>query len=369
MIDIDALRNNLNNLKTLVAELGVSINISKLQVELSELEKKQEDPDIWSNVKEAQAVMQQAKRLSNRINSYKKLSSAIDENLELIAMIELLGEYDELDLVQSSYKELNAIAEKMRLETYLSGEYDACNAILAIHPGAGGTDSQDWAEMLYRMYTRYAEKKGFTCQLIDLLPGEEAGIKSVTFEVSGDMVYGYLKSERGVHRLIRMSPFNSDGLRHTSFASLDVMPIIEDNSIIEIKPEDLKIDTYRAGGAGGQHVNRTDSAVRITHIPTGIVTQCQNERSQIQNREVAMKMLRARLAERKEKENLERNKAIRGNMKKIEWGSQIRTYTFQPYTMVKDERTGMTTYNVDDVMDGDIDCFIDEYLKRSVSNE
>lgn len=369
MIDIDELRNNLKSLKELVDELGTSINPQKLECELKELEKKQEDPNIWSNVKQAQEIMQKAKRLASKINSYKTLAKNVDETVELLNMAESLEAYDELQTVYDMYAEQKKIAEKMRLETYLSGEYDACNAILSIHPGAGGTDAQDWASMLYRMYTRYAERKGFTCSLIDLLPGEEAGLKSVTFEVDGDMVYGFLKSERGVHRLIRMSPFNSDGLRHTSFASLDVMPIIEDNSIIEIKPEDLKIDTFRSGGAGGQHVNRTDSAVRITHIPTGIVTQCQNERSQIQNREVAMKMLRAKLAERKEKENLERNKAIRGNMKKIEWGSQIRTYTFQPYTLVKDERTGLTNYNVNDVMDGDIDSFIDEYLKRSVANE
>lgn len=356
-------------MKELVVELGDSINPKKLESDLKDLEKKQEDPNIWSNVKQAQEIMQQTKRVSNKLNAYNNLAKSVDETIELLNMVESLEEYDELQTVNDSFVELKKTADKMRLETYLSGEYDACNAILSIHPGAGGTDAQDWASMLYRMYTRYAERKGYTCSLIDLLPGEEAGIKSVTFEVDGDMAYGFLKSERGVHRLIRMSPFNSDGLRHTSFASLDVMPIIEDNAVIEIKPEDLKIDTFRSGGAGGQHVNRTDSAVRITHIPTGIVTQCQNERSQIQNREVAMKMLRARLAERKEKENLERNKAIRGNMKKIEWGSQIRSYTFQPYTLVKDERTGLSKYNVDDVMDGDIDCFIDEYLKRSVSNE
>ena len=257
----------------------------------------------------------------------------------------------------------------LTLSTLLSGKYDSLNAILTLHAGAGGTEAQDWCEMLYRMYTRYVERSGWGCTELDCLPGDEAGLKSVTFRVEGDNAYGYLKAEKGVHRLVRISPFDSQARRHTSFASLEVMPEIVDTSEIEIRPEDLKVDTYRSSGAGGQHVNKTESAVRITHLPTGIIVACQNERSQIQNREVAMQMLRSKLIERREREREEEAAAISGKLKKIEWGSQIRSYVFCPYTMVKDHRTGYETGNVQAVMDGDLDGFINEYLKMSVATD
>ena len=246
----------------------------------------------------------------------------------------------------------------------MTGEYDGCNCILSLHAGAGGTEAQDWTQMLYRMYTRFCERMGFAVRELDMLDGDEAGIKSVTFEVTGDYAYGYLKSERGVHRLVRISPFDANARRHTSFASLDVSPVIEDDSEIEIRPEDLRIDTYRASGAGGQHVNRTDSAVRITHIPTGIVVQCQNERSQVQNKEMCFIWLRARLAELREQQRQEQMGEIKGELKKIEWGSQIRSYVFQPYTMVKDHRTGYEMGDVNAVMDGQLEGFVTSYLQK-----
>ena len=253
----------------------------------------------------------------------------------------------------------------MRLATLLRGKYDALNAILTLHAGAGGTEACDWVSMLYRMYTRYAERSGYSVEELDALDGDSAGLKSVSFRVEGENAYGYLKAEKGVHRLVRISPFDANARRQTSFASLDVMPEIEDDGEIKINPDDLKVDTYRSGGAGGQHVNKTDSAVRITHLPTGIVVQCQNERSQIQNREMAMKMLKSKLLERKESEMLEQAQDIKGEIKKIEWGSQIRSYVFCPYTLVKDHRTGCETGNVSAVMDGDIEPFIVDYLKKS----
>ena len=265
--------------------------------------------------------------------------------------------------IEGELESLRKHVEEMHLATLLRGEYDSCDCILSLHAGAGGTEAQDWTQMLYRMYTRYAERHGFTVKELDFLEGDEAGVKSVTFEVKGENAYGYLKAERGVHRLVRISPFDSAARRHTSFASLDVMPILPDDGGLVIRPEDLRIDTYRAGGAGGQHVNRTDSAVRITHIPTGVVVQCQNERSQIQNREQAMIVLRARLMELREREAQEKMSDIKGEMKKIEWGSQIRSYVFQPYTMVKDHRTGFEVGDISSVMDGDLDGFITAYLQ------
>ena len=254
----------------------------------------------------------------------------------------------------------------MRLQTLLTGEYDGCNCILSLHAGAGGTEAQDWTQMLYRMYTRFCERMGFTVKELDMLDGDEAGVKSVTFEVTGDYAYGYLKSERGVHRLVRISPFDANARRHTSFASLDVSPVIEDDGAIEIRPEDLRIDTYRASGAGGQHVNRTDSAVRITHLPTGIVVQCQNERSQVQNKEMCFIWLRARLAELKEQQRQEQMGEIKGELKKIEWGSQIRSYVFQPYTLVKDHRTGYEMGDVSAVMDGELEGFVTSLSAKAV---
>lgn len=298
----------------------------------------------------------------NKINS---LKSDID-NAE--AILELLEDNED----EALYSELNALTLKLakeienaRLETLLSGKYDSYNAILTLHAGAGGTEAMDWTQMLYRMYSMYAEKNGYKVKVLDVLDGEEAGLKSISFLISGENAYGYLKAEKGVHRLVRISPFDANARRHTSFASLEVMPEIEEAPDINIRPEDLKIDTYRSSGAGGQHVNKTESAIRITHIPTGIIVACQTERSQIQNRETAMKMLYSKLVEKQELEEQEKLASIRGDVKKIEWGSQIRSYVFCPYTLVKDHRTSYETSDVEGVMNGDIQDFINEYLKRT----
>ena len=298
----------------------------------------------------------------NKINS---LKSDID-NAE--AILELLEDNED----EALYSELNALTLKLakeienaRLETLLSGKYDSYNAILTLHAGAGGTEAMDWTQMLYRMYSMYAEKNGYKVKVLDVLDGEEAGLKSISFLISGENAYGYLKAEKGVHRLVRISPFDAGARRHTSFASVEVMPEIDSSPEIEIKPEDLKVDTFRSSGAGGQHINKTESAIRITHIPTGIVVSCQTERSQIQNRETAMKMLYSKLVERQEEEEMQKLSEIKGEIKKIEWGSQIRSYVFCPYTLVKDHRTGYETSNIDAVMNGDIQPFINDYLVKS----
>ena len=295
--------------------------------------------------------------------------NSLEENVQNAeAIMELLEDNEDASL----FEELNALIEKLsieienaKLETLLSGKYDSYNAILTLHAGAGGTEAMDWADMLFRMYSMYAEKNGFKMKVLDVLDGEEAGLKSISFLISGENAYGYLKAEKGVHRLVRISPFDANSRRHTSFASLEVMPEIEEAPDINIRPEDLKIDTYRSSGAGGQHVNKTESAIRITHIPTGIIVACQTERSQVQNRETAMKMLYSRLVEKQELEEQEKLASIRGDVKKIEWGSQIRSYVFCPYTLVKDHRTGYETSDVEAVMNGDIQGFINEYLKRT----
>ncbi len=283
----------------------------------------------------------------------------------LAELIEEAGDESEEAALLAEIGTLSDGIERLRLETLLKGKYDSLNAILTLHAGAGGTEAQDWCEMLFRMYSRYIERMGWGFAVLDSLVGDEAGFKSITFRAEGENAYGYLKAEKGVHRLVRISPFDSNKRRHTSFASLEVMPEIIDTSEIEIRAEDLKIDTYRSSGAGGQHVNKTESAIRITHIPTGIIVACQNERSQIQNREVAMQMLRGKLIEKRERERAEQSQSISGELKKIEWGSQIRSYVFCPYTMVKDHRTGFETGNVQAVMDGYIDDFITEYLRKS----
>jgi peptide chain release factor 2 len=311
-------------------------------------------------------VGKRAALLSNSVHNFRRLAAAADD---LGGLIELCEAENDASALEDVRKELNALAdevEKLHLATLLKGEYDRCGAILTIHSGAGGTESCDWADMLYRMYTRWCERNGYKIRVLDFQEGDGAGLKSVTFEVEGDNAYGYLRAEKGVHRLVRISPFDSNKRRHTSFASLEVMPEIEDDVSVEIRAEDLKIDTFRSGGAGGQHVNKTESAIRLTHIPSGIIVACQNERSQIQNRETAMKMLRGKLIEQKERENMERAQGLKGDMKKIEWGSQIRSYVFCPYTLAKDHRTGFENSNIAAVMDGDIDGFIFEYLKRSV---
>lgn len=338
-------------------------DIPKLENELTKLEKQTLEQGFWNDSKKSGKVLQDIKIIKNKKDKYTKLKS---ELLNLEEMNELL----QIDKDESMAKELlkNTLSlekdiENLEIETLLSGKYDINNAIVTIHPGAGGTESQDWAEMLYRMYTRWANDNGYTVKELDYLDGDEAGLKSVTFLISGDYAYGYMKSEKGVHRLVRISPFDAGGRRHTSFASVEILPEITEDIEIDINPDDLRIDTYRASGAGGQHINKTSSAVRITHIPTNTVVACQTERSQIQNRETAMKMLKSKLLNLKEQEHKEKIEDLKGEQKDIAWGSQIRSYVFCPYTLVKDHRTNYEVGNVQGVMDGDLNEFMKSYLK------
>lgn len=326
-----------------------------------------QNPNFWSDIKEAQKITSEEKYLKDKLSKYNHLKNTIED---IIGLSQMLSEEDD-DMgkeILSEYKNIKEEIDRFKIETLLSGEYDRNNAIMTLHSGVGGTDAQDWTDMLFRMYTRWAEKEGFTVKIMDLLEAEDAGIKSVTLKITGEFVYGYLKGEKGIHRLVRISPFNANGKRQTSFASIEVLPELTDDQEIEIKSEDLKIDTYRAGGAGGQHVNKTESAVRITHIPTGIIVQCQNERSQHTNKETAMKVLKSRLVELKERSHKEKIEDLTGELKDMGWGSQIRSYVFHPYNLVKDHRTGAETSNVDAVMDGDINIFITEYLKGNFKN-
>ena len=341
-------------------------DIPRLENELAELEKETSNTDFWNNSENTQKVLAKIKKIKNKYTKYKELEKEINNLIELAEMIKL--EYDEelaID-VTKNYKKQEKNLEKLELETLFSGKYDSNNAIVTIHPGAGGTESQDWAEMLYRMYTRWATKNAYEVKELDHLEGEEAGLKSVTFEIIGENAYGYMKSEKGVHRLVRISPFDAGGRRHTSFASVEVLPEITDDIEININPDDLRVDTYRASGAGGQHINKTSSAVRITHIPTNTVVACQSERSQIQNRETAMRMLKSKLLDLKEQEQKEKIEDLKGEQKDIAWGSQIRSYVFCPYTMVKDHRTNYEVGNVAGVMDGDLDGFMESYLKMKI---
>ena len=322
-----------------------------------------EAPDFWNDPEVSQNKMKEVKSLKDDVATYAALSAQYDD---IETMIEMGYEENDPELIpeiDQMMKEFVQTYEDIRMKTLLSGEYDRNNAIVSLHAGAGGTESCDWAAMLYRMYTRWADKKGFSVEVLDSLDGEEAGIKSITFQVNGENAYGYLKSEKGVHRLVRISPFNAAGKRQTSFVSCDVMPDIEEDVDVEIREEDIRIDTFRSSGAGGQHINKTSSAIRITHFPTGIVVQCQNERSQHMNKDKAMQMLKAKLYMLKQQENAEKLSDIRGDVKEIGWGNQIRSYVMQPYTMVKDHRTGVESGNVDAVMDGNIDPFINGYLK------
>ena len=322
-----------------------------------------EAPGYWDQVEQSQAGMRELNTLKEEKQKFEDLQGQYED---IETLLEMGYEEDDPSLIPEIQSELDEFVEKfeaMRIKTLLSGEYDRSNAILKLNAGAGGTESCDWAGMLYRMYTRWAERKGFTVEVLDYLEGDEAGIKSVTFQVNGENAYGYLKSEKGVHRLVRISPFNAQGKRQTSFVSCDVMPDIEDEIDIEINPDDLRVDTYRSSGAGGQHINKTSSAIRITHLPTGIVVQCQNERSQFQNKDKAMQMLKAKLYMLKQQANAEKLSDIRGDIKDIGWGSQIRSYVLQPYTMVKDHRTGFESGNVNAVLDGGLDGFISAYLK------
>ena len=355
--------------KQTLSDLSESLDLEGRKKRIAEIDAIISAPDFWNNSEGGQAIMQEKKRLESKVDHYNSLAGKMDD---LEVMIELAKEENDADLEQDIVDTLADISKDLdafELETILNGEYDDNNAILSIHPGAGGTESQDWAEMLYRMYVRWAERHGYKVDVLDYLDGDEAGIKSVTLMISGENAYGYLKSEKGVHRMVRISPFDASGRRHTSFTAVEVMPEVENDTTIEIDDKDLKVDTYRSSGAGGQHVNKTESAVRITHIPTGIVVQCQNERSQIQNRATAMKMLTSRLVEEKIKQQEAEIARLQGEQQDIGWGSQIRSYVFHPYTLVKDHRTNYEKGNVNAVMDGDIDEFINAWLKQQAAKQ
>ncbi len=350
-----------------IASLGDSINVEKLGCDIAELENATAAEGFWNDADNSRKVLAELKSKKGMYTDFMSIKKAFDDLRELI---DLAVDADDEDLAEEIIPELTELEkryDKQRIAVMLSGEYDGSNAILSIHPGAGGTEAQDWAEMLYRMYTRFAERSKFKVKVLDYLDGDEAGIKAVSILVSGENAYGLLKSESGVHRLVRVSPFDASGRRHTSFASVEVMPEFNDDmKKIEINEDDLKIEAHRASGAGGQHINKTDSAIRITHIPTGIVVGCQTERSQVQNKETAMRMLKSKLLEIKEREHLEKVEDIQGVKMNIEWGSQIRSYVFMPYTLVKDNRTDYETGNIAAVMDGDLDGFIDAYLRTLV---
>ena len=352
-----------------LADLSESLDLEGRKKRIAEIDEIISAPDFWNNPEGGQAIMQEKKRLESKVDKYNALAGKM-EDLEV--MIELAKEEPDADLEQDIVDTLAEITKELdafELETILNGDYDDNNAILSIHPGAGGTESQDWAEMLYRMYVRWAERHGYKVEVLDYLDGDEAGIKSVTMLIEGENAYGYLKSEKGVHRMVRISPFDASGRRHTSFTAVEVMPEVENDTTIEIDDKDLKVDTYCSSGAGGQHVNKTESAVRITHIPTGIVVQCQNERSQIQNRATAMKMLTSRLVEEKIKQQEAEIARLQGEQQDIGWGSQIRSYVFHPYTLVKDHRTNFEKGNVGAVMDGEIDEFINAWLKQQAAKQ
>jgi peptide chain release factor 2 len=363
MLQLEEFGLSLEGLKPQLAELGEALGLESAKEEIEELENKAAQPGFWDDLEISQKVMQKTRQLKDKINVFENLRRELEDTLTLIQLANEEGDESVVAEISEATKKVIADIDIMRLSTLLKGEYDAKNAILTFHAGAGGTEAQDWAEMLYRMYTRWAERHNFNVKLLDYLDGEEAGLKSASILVEGLNAYGFLKSEIGVHRLVRISPFDASGRRHTSFASLEVMPEISDDIEIDIKPEDLRVDTYRASGAGGQHINKTESAIRLTHLPTGVVVACQNERSQHQNREVAMTMLKSKLIEIKEREHLDKIEDIKGEQKDIGWGSQIRSYVFMPYTLAKDHRTNFESGNISAVMDGEIDGFINAYLK------
>lgn len=365
MLQFDEIRLSLEEIEPEIKDLSEALGLDAVKKEIITLEEQASQPGFWDNTETSQKVIKRTSLLKNRVSRYDELYSLYEDTC---ALVELANEEEDLSLLPEAQQELNKLKkefESLKLSTLLTGEYDSNNAILTFHAGAGGTEAQDWVEMLYRMYCRWGERHDYKVKTLDYLDGEEAGLKSVSVLIEGLNAYGYMKSEAGVHRLVRVSPFDSSGRRHTSFASLEVMPEIDDDIEVEISPDDIKMDVFRSSGAGGQHINKTSSAVRLTHLPTGIVVACQNERSQHQNRELAMKMLKSKLIEIKEREHLDKIEDIKGVQKEISWGSQIRSYVFMPYTLVKDHRTNFEMGNINAVMDGDLDGFINAYLKAA----
>ena len=363
MVELDQFKYTLSTYDETLKEVKDSLDLENKERRITELDKSMEEPGFWDDPERSTKTVREAKNLKDTVDGYKHLEQQYED---IQVMIEMGYEENDpamIPEIQEMLDEFVKELEELRTKTLLSGEYDGCNAILKLNAGAGGTEAMDWCSMLYRMYQRWADKKGFTTEVLDFLDGDEAGLKSITLQVNGENAYGYLKSEKGVHRLVRISPFNAAGKRQTSFVSCDVMPDIEEDLDVEINPDDLRIDTYRSSGAGGQHINKTSSAIRITHLPTGIVVQCQNERSQFQNKDKAMQMLKAKLYLLKQQENAEKLSDIRGDVKDINFGNQIRSYVMQPYTLVKDHRTNAENGNVNAVMDGAIDLFISAYLK------
>ncbi len=366
IIQLDEARLQLLAMKKEVEELGITIKVDELRKTVEELEAQTLDADFWSDSANSSKVLKTIKQNKDKVEEYENLTSKVDDAHTLCELSIEENDESSTDEILAEVEAIRKQIERMNTEVLLSGEYDNNNAILSFHPGAGGTEAQDWALMLYRMYTRWGEKNGYKVKLLDYLDGEEAGLKSAMILIEGPYAYGYMKSESGVHRLVRVSPFDSSGRRHTSFASVEVTPELDDSNDVELKDEDLDITAHRSSGAGGQHINKTDSAIRIVHKPTGIVVGCQTERSQLQNKETALKMLKSKLVEIKIRENLEKIEDIKGEKTNIEWGSQIRSYVFMPYTLAKDTRTGYEDGNIQAVMDGDIDGFINAYLRSKV---
>ena len=369
IVALEEAKRRLVALEDVVAELKNQLRIDEARERASDLERETMVQDFWNDAEKSSKKLQEIKQLKDKVESYEELVSRLEDAYTLCEMAIEENDEGSVEEVVAETDYIESEAERKRIEVLLSGPYDKNNAIVSFHPGAGGTEAQDWASMLYRLYTRWGEKRGFNVKLIDWLDGDEAGIKSATIMIEGPNAYGYLKSENGVHRLVRVSPFDASGRRQTSFASVEVMPEFDDDNSIEIKAEDMEITAHRSSGAGGQHINKTDSAIRIVHKPTGIVVGCQTERSQLQNKETAIKMLKAKLLEIKLREKLDRIEDIQGNKANIEWGSQIRNYVFMPYTLVKDTRTGYEDGNIDSVMDGEIDGFINAYLKQLSTEE
>ena len=364
IVALEEAKRRLVAMQEVIAELGSQLKIEESRERANDLERETLVENFWADAEKSSQKLREIKQLKDKVENYESLSAKLEDTLMLCEMAIEENDESSVDEVVSETDFIEAEAERKRIEVLLSGPYDKNNAIVSFHPGAGGTEAQDWASMLYRLYTRWGEKHGFNVKLVDWLDGDEAGIKSATIMVEGINAYGYLKSENGVHRLVRVSPFDASGRRHTSFASVEVMPEFEDDNTITLRDEDLEITAHRSSGAGGQHINKTDSAIRIVHKPTGIVVGCQTERSQLQNKETALKMLKAKLMEIKIREKFERIEDIQGNKANIEWGSQIRSYVFMPYTLAKDTRTGYEDGNIDSVMDGEIDGFINAYLKQ-----